>query len=161
LSSFNLFKFLPSDLILIYDERLITFKNCHKVDTHFNPWNRAQRSMAHPLRAASRLVAMAQMPKPLTTGIISAVPRNFGTTSLRTSNYQAIEGKRGSLYHLIWKRKFTWLFALGGGGFLVYELMHPDKANRTAKMKNEWAHLAGGAYDPNKPQNSNLKPSNE
>merc|ERR1712142_667116 len=83
--------------ILFYDERLITFKNCHKVDTHFNPWNRAQRSMAHPLRAASRLVAMAQMPKPLTTGIISAVPRHFGTTSLRTSNYQAIEGKRGSL----------------------------------------------------------------
>jgi len=116
--------------------------------------------MAHPLRAASRLVAMAQMPG--TTGVISAVPRNrFGTTSVMRSNFQDIERKRGSLYHLLWKRKFTWLFALGGSGFLVYEILHPDKANRTAKMKNEWAHKTGGAYDPNKPQNSNLKPADE
>ena len=47
------------------------------------------------------------------------------------------------IFPILNQRKFTWLFALGGGGFLVYELMHPDKANRTAKMKNEWAHLAG------------------
>merc|ERR1712142_157216 len=146
--------------ILFYDERLITFKNCHKVDTHFNPWNRAQRSMAHPLRAASRLVAMAQMPG--TTGVISAVPRNrFGTTSVMRSNFQDLERKRGSLYHLLWKRKFAWLFALGGGGFLVYEILHPDRANRTAKMEHEWAHKAGGAYDPNKPQNSNLNPADK
>jgi len=110
--------------------------------------------MAHPLRAVSRLVAMSQ--RSLVSGVNSEARRNFGTTSLlKKSNYAAVEGKRGSLYHLLWKRKFTWLFVFGGLGFVVYESLHPDRANRTDKMKSEWAHLAGGAYDPTKPQKEN------
>jgi len=110
--------------------------------------------MAHPLRAVSRLVAMSQ--RSLVSGVSSEARRNFGTTSLlKKSNYAAVEGKRGSLYHLLWKRKFTWLFVFGGLGFVVYESLHPDRANRTDKMKSEWAHLAGGAYDPTKPQKEN------
>jgi len=110
--------------------------------------------MAHSLRAVSRLVAMTQ--RSLVSGVNSEARRNFGTTSLlKKSNYEAVEGKRGSLYHLLWKRKFTWLFVFGGLGFVIYESLHPDRANRTEKMRSEWAHMAGGAYDPTKPQKEN------
>jgi len=111
--------------------------------------------MAQALRAVFRLVATSPAQPLVASGVQNSV-RGFGTTSLlRKSNYEAIEAKRGSLYHLIWKRKFTWIFVLGGMGFLLFETFHPDRANRTERMKNEWAHLSGGAYEATKPQKEN------
>lgn len=116
------------------------------------------------LRALSRLVANTQ--KPMTTGIGSEVRRTFATTSIfsdsQQSRYTAIESKRGSLYHLLWKRKFTWLFVGGAMFALAYEIFNPDKENRTKMLMNEWAHKSGGAYDPMKPQKENMvKPKAE
>jgi len=109
--------------------------------------------MAQPLRAVARLVATSQS-KPLVAGGNSGVRRLYETAS-DTSRYVDAERKRGSLYHLIWKRKFTWIICIGGMGSLLYEVFHPDKANRTEALKNHWAHLSGGAYEATKPQKEN------
>lgn len=105
------------------------------------------------LKAVSRLVTNTH--KPLATGATSEIRRNFGTTGiLRKSNYTDVEERRGSLYHLIWKRKFMWLFVFGGIGYSVYEVFRPDKGARKEAWAKEMAQL-GGAYNPLKPQKEN------
>lgn len=93
--------------------------------------------------------------KPVVSGVNTEIRRNIAATSVLKSKYVDVENKKKSFYHLFWKRKFSWIIVLGGIGFLIFETLHPDKANRTEKLKSDWAHLAGGAYDPTKPQKEN------
>lgn len=76
--------------------------------------------------------------------------RSFTNSTQLWSKYEDAERRGGSFYHVLWKRKFTWLCVLGGAGTLMYELFRPDRKERKQDMQNSWARLSGGAYD--KPQ---------
>merc|ERR1712142_103368 len=117
------------------------------------------RSMANPLTAASRLAAMTR--RILNAGTVPPIRESrkyFFTTPTRTTIDHDVEPEnRGSRSHPLYRFKISLIFILGAIGFVIYDELDPDKESHRQKLKNYWAHQAGGAYDPNKPQNSHLE----
>jgi len=106
--------------------------------------------MALPFRALWRLVGAAS--KPVTTGLNSEVARPFGTTALRLVPRTQLENQRRSIYYSIWKRKWMWIILITCVGATIYDLRHPDRAERKDKLYKGWNNLTTNVYSPNKPQ---------